>query len=184
MVAPSPQTILLVDGYNVIGAWPKLQKVKERQGLEEARQGLIERLTNYSAFHGCPTKIVFDAHYQQRMGMQEQITEHLEIHFTDAGQTADSYIEIFCAGARHRITEFQRIIVATSDRDQYLTVMGYGAEWMSSHLLIQNIKHTQAKIRDRTKKPKKNSRQLLSSVIDPESKRKLERLRFGLDPDI
>ena len=59
MVAPSPQTILLVDGYNVIGAWPKLQKVKEREGLEEARQGLIERLTNYSAFHGCPTKIVF-----------------------------------------------------------------------------------------------------------------------------
>ena len=184
MVAPSPQTILLVDGYNVIGAWPKLQRKKEKEGLEEARQALIESLTSYSAFHGCPTTIVFDAHYQQRMSAKTQITDEVEIHFTDAGQTADSYIEFFCAQSRHTINEFRRIIVATSDRDQYLTVMGYGAEWMSSNQLIRNIQMTLGKIRDRTKKPKKSSRQLLSSVIDPESKRKLERLRFGLDPEI
>ena len=182
MVAPSPETILLVDGYNVIGAWPRLKQRQEKESLESARHHLIEALTGYSAFHGCPTRIVFDAYYQPGMKSQEQITNELEIHFTESGQTADTYIEVFCAQARYRISEFQRIIVATSDRDQRLTVTGYGAEWMSSHQLIQGIEMTLNRIRDRTKQPKKNSRQFLSSVIDPEARQKLERLRFGLDP--
>ena len=53
---------------------------------------------------------------------------------------------------------------------------------MSSHQLIQGIEMTLNRIRDRTKKPKANSRQFLSALIDPEAKQKLERLRFGLDP--
>lgn len=181
MVAPSPETILLVDGYNVIGAWPTLKRRQESEGLEAARHHLIESLTGYCAFYGCPTRIVFDAHYRTGMKSQEQITDELEICFTESGQTADTYIELFCAQARYTAAKFQRIIVATSDRDQRLTITGYGAEWMSSHQLIQGIEMTLSRIRDRGRRPKGNSRQLLSSLIDPEAKQKLERLRFGLD---
>lgn len=181
MVAPSPNTILLVDGYNIIGAWPRLQRQQRQEDLEAARDSLVEALTGYSAFHGCPTQIVFDAQYQQAVGTHTQITDQLEVHFTDSGQTADTYIEWFCSQARHTINEFQRIIVATSDRDHRLTVTGYGAEWMSAHQLIQGIEMTLGKIRDRAKHSK-HSRQFLSSLIDPEAKQKLERLRFGLDP--
>lgn len=182
MVAPSPETILLVDGYNVIGAWPKLQKAQRHHGLEMARQDLIEVLASYAAFHGCQTKIVFDAQYQTRIANQEIVTEQLEVHFTDSGQTADTYIEIFCAQSRHQLTAFKRIIVATSDRDQKNTVKGYGAEWMSANQLIQDIRSTTSRIRDRTFRNPQSQRKLLSSAIDPIAKQKLERLRFGLDP--
>ena len=43
---------LLVDGYNMIGAWPSLVKVRQRHGFEAARQELIELLVNYSARKG------------------------------------------------------------------------------------------------------------------------------------
>lgn len=181
MVAPSPDTLLLVDGYNVIGAWPKLQKAQQKVGFECARQDLIEALANYAAFHGCQTRIVFDAQYQAGASAKEVITERVDIYFTDAGQTADTYIELFCAQSRHQPTSFKRIIVATSDRDQRITVKGYGAEWMSANQLIQDIQFTASKIRDRTQSSV-GSRTLLSAFIDPVAKQKLERLRFGLDP--
>ncbi len=174
--------MLLVDGYNVIGAWPTLQKAQRHYGLEIARQDLVEQLTGYAAFHGCQTRVVFDAYYQDRVTSQEVITAHLEILFTDAGQTADTYIELFCAQSRHHVTGFKRIIVATSDRDQKNTVKGYGAEWMSANQLIQDISATASRIRDRTHHSPYHQRRLLSSVIDPIAKQKLERLRFGLDP--
>ncbi len=182
MAAPSPESVLLVDGYNVIGAWPKLQKVQSHHGLDLARQDLIELLTDYAAFHGCQTKIVFDAHYQTRAANQEYITEQLAVHFTDAGQTADTYIELFCAQSRYELNAFKRIIVATSDRAQKNTVKGYGAEWMSATQLIQAVQSTRLRIRDRTQHASQRQRRLLSSVIDPIAKQKLERLRFGLDP--
>lgn len=182
MVAPSPNTILLVDGYNIIGSWPRLARQQRQVDLEAARHSLVEALTGYSAYHGCPTRVVFDAQYQSGMATRNQITDELEVHFTEAGQTADTYIEWFCSQSRHTINEFQRIIVATSDRDHRLTVTGYGAEWMSAHQLIQGIEMTLGKIRDRAQRSKVNSRQFLSSLIDPVAKQKLERLRFGLDP--
>ena len=49
MSHPLRQTILLVDGYNVIGLWPRIREVCNFHGLETARRDLIEALVNYSA---------------------------------------------------------------------------------------------------------------------------------------
>ncbi|MBR3379616.1 MAG: ribosome-dependent mRNA decay endonuclease Rae1/YacP, partial [Bacillus sp. (in: Bacteria)] len=43
--------ILLVDGYNMIGAWPQLQHLKENS-FEEARDVLIQHLAEYQAYTG------------------------------------------------------------------------------------------------------------------------------------
>ncbi|HAG83482.1 MAG TPA: RNA-binding protein, partial [Cyanobacteria bacterium UBA12227] len=133
MPPPPLQAVLLVDGYNVIGAWSSLKQTRDRHGLPAARQELVEVLINYSAFQGYKTEIVFDAQYQKAQTYQETLTTHLGICYTEFGQTADSYIEKFCASFRSKLSEGkQRLIVATSDRAQQLTVVGYGAEWMSS----------------------------------------------------
>ena len=42
--------VLLVDGYNMIGAWPDLSQLKESNQMEEARDRLLQRLSNYSAY--------------------------------------------------------------------------------------------------------------------------------------
>ena len=53
--------ILLVDGYNMIGAWPDLRKLRDND-LAGARDLLIEKMAEYQAYMGYRVIIVFDAH--------------------------------------------------------------------------------------------------------------------------
>ena len=50
--------LLLVDGYNVLGAWPELSKGKP---LADARDALIHRLHDYAGYSGQKVILVFDA---------------------------------------------------------------------------------------------------------------------------
>ena len=42
--ATAMEEILIVDGYNIIGAWPNLREIKDRGELEEARDSLLNWL--------------------------------------------------------------------------------------------------------------------------------------------
>ncbi len=169
-------TTLLVDGYNVIGAWPKLQKLRERNNLEAARDRLSEALSNYSAFRGYQTHLIFDAQFRAGQGSSEAVTDLLHIFYTESGQTADTHIELYCAQARQGS---ERIRVATSDSAQKLTVMGYGAEWMSAQQLVTDLKATAKSIQDSQRNAKQRPGRLLAHGLDPEAKQRLEQLRFG-----
>jgi predicted RNA-binding protein with PIN domain len=182
MPLPIPDIILLVDGYNVIGSCPNLQALQRQISLEAARTELIELLTGYSAFRGYQTHLVFDAHGRSGLGVEESITDSLRVYFTAAGQTADSHIEIFCAQARSRVSRYGRIIVATSDRAQQLTIQGYGAEWLSAAQLLQEIQTIETQIRGSLRSQSQQSRRRLAASLKPDAKKKLEQLRLGLDP--
>lgn len=172
---------LLVDGYNMIGAWPLLVQKKQQDGFESARRELIEILANYSARKGLDTHLVFDAHGVRTPSVKDVVTDHLSVHYTDFGQTADTYIEKVCAQLMHRSRKNHRIIVATSDRVHQITVVGYGAEWMSARQLESDIHltHQQSQRRRGPRRPQPVRRSLMSG-LDQEAQEKLMRLRFGL----
>jgi uncharacterized protein len=174
--------VLLVDGYNIIGAWPCLIKTRDHAGLEAARGELVEAMTNYSAFQGYETQVVFDAQYQNTPSNRETITEFLTVHYTDFGQTADTYIEKTCASLRHQIAQclLSRMIVATSDRAQQLTVQGYGAEWLSAHQLCGEVETTVCRMRHRYQSQKQPKSRFLANAIDPKARQRLAELRMGL----
>lgn len=175
-----PQALLLVDGYNVVGAWHELRRVRDREGLEESRRCLVEMLINYSSFQGFDTRVVFDSQYRDSGGQREVITSHLTIHYTDFGQTADTFIEKTCAAFRYDLRKFsQRLIVATSDRAQQLTVVGYGAEWMSAERLANEVDLANSRVQRKQKQPKKTSGRFLAHALDPIAKQRLTELRFG-----
>lgn len=177
-----PQAVLLVDGYNVIGAWSDLQQVRDRGGLEAARRELIEVLTNYSAFQDFETRIVFDAQYRDSPAASEVITKNLSVHYTDSGQTADSYIERSCALFRQDVRKFkQRLIVVTSDRAQELTVVGFGAECISAQRLAFEIDAAARQVRSKQKTGGRSSGRLANS-LDPIVQQRLVQLRSGLEP--
>jgi predicted RNA-binding protein with PIN domain len=174
--------VLLVDGYNIIGLSPALQQVRDLKNLEEARRELTEVLANYSAFHGHETELVFDSQYQNTLGQQEFITENLVISYTSFGQTADSYIERACAlFFREDIRRFQkRLIVATSDRAQWLTAVGYGAEWMSAQKLAHEAGLSQVQARNHRRPKKRSAKRFLSNSLDAKAQQKLADLRQEL----
>ena len=181
MPSSTPNANLLVDGYNMIGAWPLLREARDRHSLETARHDLIEALSGYATFQGFATEIVFDAQYSQGIGTREPVTDHLWVYYTDQNQTADTYIEKTCA--RFHIQTHQpnqRLIVATSDRAQQLTVIGYGAEWMSARQLLSDIEFSQKNIKHKLKSTRKPARKLLSNTIDPVVQKRLAQMRFGI----
>jgi uncharacterized protein len=186
MPRSTSQAIFLVDGYNVIGAWLRLQKIRDEYGLEAARRELVEALVGYSAYQGFDTHIVFDAQYQDTPGCREVITPTLCIRYTDYKQTADSYIEKACALFRHDVRKFaQRLIVATSDRAQQLTVVGYGAEWMSAQQLLVEVELAEQRVRRKQKqvRKKRSPNRFLSSSLDPVAQQRLAQLRMGWQAD-
>lgn len=181
MKRSTSQAILLVDGYNVIGAWPELIALRDFQGLDVARDNLAETLANYSAYKGFETLLVFDAYGQRQGHRVEKFTQHLSVHYTSFGQTADSYIEISCAKFRDDIRKFEkRLIVATSDRAQQLTVVGYGAEWMSVAQLNADVNLSVQKVKRRQKPQKHSKQRFLSRSLNPEMQAKLAKLRSNL----
>ena len=176
MAFPPSQAILIVDGYNIIGAWSHLQKIRDRHGLELARRDLVEALVNYSAVKEYETKIVFDAQYQNRPSCTKNHTRYLSVHFTAFGETADTHIEKFCASfGRHYSRNFHepRLIVATSDRAQRLTAMGYGAEWLSAQRLIGEVEVTSQRLKPQRRPPKSSQGRFLFNSLDPKAQKKL-----------
>lgn len=181
MARSRPSALLLVDGYNIVGHWPDLKQARDRVGLEEARRQLVEALTGYSAYQNFETQVVFDAHYQDTPNTRDVITHHLAVHYTDFGQTADTYIEKTCAGFRYEARKFhQRLIVATSDRAQQLTVVGYGAEWMSAEKLASEVEGVLQRVQQRQKQTRKSGGRFLANCIDPVARQRLAELRLGL----
>lgn len=195
MPRSSPQAVLLIDGYNIIGSWTNLKRIRDTEGLEAARWALIEDSINYSAWQGFSTQIVFDAHYQNTCAHQETITENVSVYYTNFGETADTYIEKACATYRHYLRRIpqqtiksaklpdgfylSRLIVATSDRAQQLTVIGYGAEWVSASQLSYEITATIERARRNHKPQKQSNSRFLSNSLDPKARQRLAELRMG-----
>lgn len=188
------QAVLLVDGYNVIGAWTELHdrcqkkrnplQSKSVADLEAARSTLVETLINYSAYEDYETKVVFDAYSRDAPAYCEEITPHLSIHYTDFLETADTYIEKFCAAFRHDLKySASRLIVATSDRAQQLTAIGFGAEWISSLQLISEVDFSAKRARRRHRPQKPSSGRFLFNSLDPKAQARLSALRHGLPID-
>jgi uncharacterized protein len=178
-MAGTPQAILLVDGYNIIGAWAKLDQIKQAQGFDAAREELIAALANYSAYQGYETWAVFDAYGQRTPASQEVITPYLSVHYTGFGQTADSYIERACAKFRQDARKFtQRLIVATSDNVHRQTVIGYGAEGMSAFQLESEVARVIQRVKRRQKASERRSGRVFSA-LNPDVRAQLAKMRMG-----
>ncbi|MBE1553137.1 NYN domain-containing protein [Sporosarcina limicola] len=113
---------LLVDGYNVIGAWEELRQMKKER-LADARDRLIEKMAEYKAHTGWRVIIVFDAHLVP--GIEKRKRHHdVEIFFTRKNETADERIEKLVSELGGRRVQ---IHVATSDLTEQWVIFAQGA---------------------------------------------------------
>lgn len=155
--------ILLVDGYNIIGAWPELRELKERD-LAAARDRLIELMAEYQAFTGTRVIIVFDAYEVQ--GISRTYKNHkVEVIYTRENETADERIEKMASELNNIKTQIQ---VATSDFTEQWVIFGQGALRKSAReLLIEmnNISNEIKKDVDKTTEKKPASKIPLSKEV-------------------
>ncbi|GIP19503.1 hypothetical protein J40TS1_51450 [Paenibacillus montaniterrae] len=166
--------VLLVDGYNMIGAWPELNRLKDHS-LEDARDQLLDMLADFQGFSGMKVFVVFDAH--QMPGAGATYRQHkLTVVYTREKETADECIERICS---EWISRRRNVYVATSDMTEQHVIFGKGALRMSARELLIEIKENHKAIKHTIATPSVKKRHSIDARINDEVWQKLEKLRRG-----
>lgn len=167
---------LIIDGYNVINAWPDLIRLKEIN-FEHARLKLIDILSDYAGFKGIEIIIVFDAHQVKGGQGNKEEQEKLQIIYTPENNTADMVIEKLVSELQCQERE-NKIYVATSDRVEQNIILGKGAYRISSRELLLEVQ--EAKRQSVGYYKQKGSRPYsLDSHLDENVRIRLEKMRRG-----
>ena len=125
---------VIIDGYNLIFAWEKLNDLAKRE-LSHARDTLIHILSNYNGFAKANVILVFDAYKRrENVGSIEEIGG-ITVVYTKERQTADAYIE----KTTYALGEKNSVRVVTSDYDEQLVVLGAGGIRVTPKEFIKEI---------------------------------------------
>ena len=165
---------LLVDGYNIIFAWPELKALADTN-LDAARLRLQDILCNYQGFKKCNVILVFDG-YRVKGNPGEVIQYHnIHVIFTKEAETADQYIE----KVTQEIGRTHHVRVATSDRLEQVIILGKGAVRLSARDLQKEIRETDEEIHSQhlQKIPSKKNR--LFDNVDADLFEYLEDIRLN-----
>jgi predicted RNA-binding protein with PIN domain len=113
--------LLIVDGYNVIGAWSEAEK--GGWSIEESRDRLLHILQDYGGYIDEDIVLVFDGYLSDRRVRTEEQYGPVTLVFTRRNETADSYIERLVA----ETPRYRSVRVATSDGLEQVIILGGGA---------------------------------------------------------
>lgn len=162
---------LLVDGYNVIFAWPELAELA-KEDMDGARLKLLDCLSNYQGIKKAKIIVVFDAYRVE--GHREELIDYHNIHmvFTKEAQTADQYIEKFA----HDNQKKYNMTVATSDGLQQIIIRGAGCKLISARELKVEVEDAVENMRQLYNETKVKERNYLSDSISDEARKKMENL--------
>ncbi len=165
---------MIVDGYNIIGAWPELSKLKEIN-LEEARDRLIDILAEYQSFSGMKVWLVFDAYYVPGLG-GKYVQSKLKIYYTKEKETADELIERLV----NELTGRRRnIYVATSDMTEQHVIFGKGALRVPAGELLTKVTLARREIKTRIREETSRRTNPFDDKLSAEMRELFEKWRRG-----
>ncbi|GAA0503357.1 ribosome-dependent mRNA decay endonuclease Rae1/YacP [Salinibacillus aidingensis] len=133
--------VLIVDGYNIIGAWPELQVLRDRD-LAQARELLAEKMADYQAYTGSRVIIVFDAYGVQGIETKNK-HRNVQVIYTREHETADERIEKLVGEIKNIKT---KVYVATSDYTEQRTIFAQGAFRLSARELLIETENIESEI--------------------------------------
>ncbi len=148
MAAKKEKHLLIVDGYNIIGAWPKLRALKDQDRIDEARDLLVSILADYQSYSGIKVIVVFDAYTVPGVG-RKQSNYKIDVFFTKEKETADEKIEKIVS---QFYTKNRQIYVATSDYTSQRVIFGQGALRKSARELLLDVESVGKEIDNEVKK--------------------------------
>ncbi|UJF33664.1 NYN domain-containing protein [Paenibacillus hexagrammi] len=168
------EEFLIVDGYNIIGAWPELSKLKDTD-LEGARDKLIHMLSEYQSFSGMKVYLVFDAYMVPGLG-KKYVQSKLSVLYTKEKETADELIERLVTNLMGRR---KQIHVATSDMIEQHVIFGKGALRLPAGELWVKINQSRKEVRARIQPEKSSKKNPFDDKIKGDVRDIFERWRRG-----
>ncbi|WP_256762377.1 NYN domain-containing protein [Cohnella sp. WQ 127256] len=171
------EDVLLVDGYNIIGAWPELASLKSEK-LEDARDRLLDMLSDYQSYAGLIVIVVFDAFRVPGSGAEYRHRKKMQVVFTRERETADECIERLVG---EWISVRRNIYVATSDQVEQHVAFGRGALRVSARELRIEVRQSRTEIQTAITRDSQIKKNPLDGILPDDVQRRLERMRRGLD---
>lgn len=173
---------LIVDGYNIIHAWPQLHATLLERGMEDARRRLVSALGEYAAQTGVAVTVVFDAHARPGTIPSTEKVDGVTVLFGSKRATADHIIERAAYQAVQR-GDAADVVVATDDRLERDVVGAMGVATMRARVLESEVARVASGVGDETRRRQAESRRThrVEDGLDPEVRRRLERIRRGED---
>ncbi len=130
----NPPTHLLVDGSNILHAWPDTRALVRRD-REAAKALLLRRVAVLHDFAGWRVTVVFDGRGESLSVEAVGDAADFACVHTPAGATADDVIEQLVG----RAAAPAACLVATADQAERSTVEAAGAAWCSPEELAARI---------------------------------------------
>ena len=163
--------LLIVDGYNIIGAWAEAERQEWPQ--DECRDRLVHQLEDYAGYADERIVIVFDGYQSDRLLRSEEQRGSVSVVFTRHGETADSYIERLVA----ETPRYVPVRVATSDRLEQSQVLGSGAVRLTARELLRELRQTRSAGLPHGEAAPGLSRKPLEQRLPQDVREKLEQMR-------
>lgn len=133
--------LLIVDGYNLMHSYRDNRAVLNFDG---ARDKVINDVASYSGYRNFKAIVVFDAYKTDEVVSRKIKSDLIEIVYTKANETADSYIE----RKVHQNKNKYDIIVVSSDYAVQNMVLGDGAIRKSSREFMLELKQLNEKAKE------------------------------------
>lgn len=165
--------LLIVDGYNVIGAWKEAEK--QHLTIDEARDRLVHMLLDYSGYSGEEVVLVFDGYRSDRRTSTEEKLGAMTIVYTKHGETADSFIERTVV----QTPKYRTVRVATSDGQIQTLALGAGATRITSRELLIQMQQLRKASFAAHKRAQEMNRNPLGARLPRDVQEALEKLRRG-----
>ncbi len=165
--------LLIVDGYNVIGAWGGAER--GAWTVEESRDRLLHALQDYGGYIGEDIVLVFDGYQSDRRVRTEEQYGPVTLVFTRHDETADSYIERLVA----ETPRYRPVRVATSDGLEQSQVLSTGATRMTSRELLRELSQTRRQGLSAHQRPAVQPGRNIGDHLPEPLVERLERMRRG-----
>ena len=180
--ANGARPLCYVDGYNVIGYWPRLRKRMERGDLQEARQILVNLLAEFTHLREWDVVVVFDAYCNDNPMNADKIDHSNLVIVYTGSDTADTFIE----RAVYKEVEagIRQIWAVTNDRALFTYTSSKGAHHLSASLFVAELKRAKAEAVEKAltnTKGEVRRASYLQSTVDVDTRNALYNLRAKLD---
>ena len=180
MNASGKKELLVVDGYNIIHATPKYEKlIYDRSDdpytsdvFDAARMALIADVAAF-AQGSYEAVIVFDGAGNISPDRPNISQAGIRIEFSPTGVSADTVVQRLCSEARD---EGRACSVVTSDGTIQATVMGKGVTRISARMLVDEIKSIDREL-ERVQEEAPAMKMTLGSRLSPEARERLRSMR-------
>jgi predicted RNA-binding protein with PIN domain len=171
---------LIVDGYNIIFAWPELSALKD-VNLQDARELLIATLADYAAMTRQKVTVVFDSHRRPDADASEQEVNGVRVVYSGRKTSADHVIErlLFEAKSTDEVT------VATSDGLQRDLALGRQIKTVSALTLKGQVDQVLSRRNQQMgdSRARSDIARRLEDRLDAKTRANLDRLRRGEPPE-